>query len=666
MKKRDRALILIELIFTLSFLSILGYMLNIPAGKVVSSEITLDKYPRPFFKSNDYNFIFTTSESINEKEYSCALSILSGMKETETVNLDQDLVPIGDGIANNHLKSSIRSSDLPSLQKSTISIAGDSVSIHDEINIGKISSSSIDTSSPSLESSLTKNKDYQDAIYLNIKPSSLSYHYVFENTVDLSKIDENNPVTISFLGSDLTITKILSDTEFLGFIGQEQLLKLNDQLTIDSNIIKIENIGADSIVVSINSNKEIIKEGSPKTIGSLQIVVKDILFNNENSTVSVIVGNSVADSYKDSQVYGNCNSRCFVWDVNKLLAKSAGDIYTESGPTIGIRNDFDIAGELSLQGCIDFPNNFAKLCFDSLNVDKYSNYHVDKDNIQVSQVFQHLSSADVIKITAGHENGIELKTSEFLQDKSGSKRTSVIYLRPNSSNTVDVLYEDDNNLKWAGTYSASNSKIQIASVNFDKTSGNDIKIDSQGTLSQLDIIFSPSGQAITNDDITIRMKSNLEGINKLLYGSDSRDISSYDLDQRSRYGIIISDIQDSISSNDIELKIPSNQVKASIKLNGQSVARQQVKIPEIIKASQLTDFNQNIIAIGKDNQLYNKLVPEGWQYPTGKAVIKLVKSDQYYILLVAGSTDADLTRACNILANYKANKAKLKGLSVVV
>ena len=105
MKKRDRLLISIELLFTLSFLSIIGYMLNAPSGKSVSSDITLKDYPRPFLKSDNYNFIFTTSDSINQEEYNCALSILSGMKEISSVNLEQDLVPVGDGISNNHLKS---------------------------------------------------------------------------------------------------------------------------------------------------------------------------------------------------------------------------------------------------------------------------------------------------------------------------------------------------------------------------------------------------------------------------------------------------------------------------------------------------------------------------------------------------------------------------------
>ncbi len=668
MKKRDHLLIAIELIFTLSFIAILGYMLNAPSGRVVSKETSLADYPKPFFSNNKYNFIFTTSDTISQDEYNCAISILSGMKEIDIVNPEQDLVPIGDGISNNHLKSSIRSKDLPVLHSGRVSLASDSISIHDEINLGIIGTSSIDTSSPSIESSLTKNKEYGSAIYLNLKPSSISYHYVLEDTADISQVNEDAPLTISFLGSELTITKVVSNSEFTALLGKENLLKIGSQIETQGKIVKVENIGLDAVIVNVDSQQSVIKNGASKTVSGIQIVVKDILFNDNNSIASLIIGSSVADSFKDGSTFGDCSTDCFVWDINNLLSKASGDIYKDGGPTIGIRNDFEMNGKNSIQGCISLPNEFAKLCFDSLNVKDYSNYHISKDSIDVSNAMPGLSSQDVIKISSGHSEGIEIKTSGFLQDKSGSRKTSAIYLRPNASDTVDVLYDDNGQVKWAGTFTASNSQVHFASVKFDRTSGDDIKIISSGQLSSLEIKFSPSGESITNDDIIIGMKSNLNGINKVKYGSDSKDISSYDLDQISRYGIIISDIKNSIEDDDIELKIPSNQVKARITLNGQSVSRQQsnVNIPSIIKGSEMTDFNQNIIAIGKDNQLYAKHNPGGWQYKDGQAIISLKKNDAFYTLLVAGSTSQDLNRACSILSNYYQNKNKLKGFIAVV
>ncbi len=667
MKKRDRLLISIELLFTLSFLSIIGYMLNIPSGQSISSDITLKDYPRPFLKSDNYNFIFTTSDSINQEEYNCALSILSGMKEISSINPEQDLVPIGDGISNNHLKSVIRSRDLSSLQDSTVSIASDSVNVHDELDLGIIGSSSLDASSPSIESSLTKNKEYQSSVYLNAKKSSISYHYVFDNTVDLSQVSEDSALMINFLGNDLTITKIGSDTEFTGYIGAENLMNINDQVSVSGKTIVLDNIGQDSVIVSVDGKKEVIKNGEAATVEGIQIVVKDILFNDASSTASLVIGKGIADSYKDGQTYGDCTSECFVWDVNSLLSKQAGDIYSSGGPTIGIRNDFDMAGEVGVKSCIDLPNKFISICFDSLNTELHSNYRISKGSVDVSSIFPHLSSQDIIQITSGHSNGLEIKTSSFLTDKSGSKKASIIYLRPNSSNTVDVLYDDSGQVKWAGSYSATNSVLQFASVSFGKTSGDDIKISSVGDLSSLDIIFAPSGTGITNDDITIRTKSNLNGISKLLYGQDDKDISSYELDQRSRYGIIISDIKNGVDDEDIELRIPDNQVRANIKINGQSISKSQpATVPEIIKGADLTEYNQNIIAIGKSNQLYAKLVPEGWQYKQGEAILRLFNNNGYYVLLVAGTEDEDLSRACSVLSNYYQNKDKLKGLAIKV
>jgi len=153
---------------------------------------------------------------------------------------------------------------------------------------------------------------------------------------------------------------------------------------------------------------------------------------------------------------------------------------------------------------------------------------------------------------------------------------------------------------------------------------------------------------------------------EMKWGQTALAIGSKDEDHRSAYGIIIKNPKSNSASDQIELSIPQDQVKANIVIKGTSstvsggdVTYVPVQVTPVTKfASEVSSASAyNLILVGGPcaNALVEDLFDmtcEGWAYAEGEAVIKLAENGDNVALLVAGTSGEDTRRAAKALLSY--------------
>jgi hypothetical protein len=171
---------------------------------------------------------------------------------------------------------------------------------------------------------------------------------------------------------------------------------------------------------------------------------------------------------------------------------------------------------------------------------------------------------------------------------------------------------------------------------------------------------------------------NTEEAAELRWGDGNLSIGSKDEDHRSAYGIIIKNPKGNGASDQVELSIPADQVKANIVIKGTSstvtsggTSYELVKITPVSKlASEVADATAyNLVLVGGPcaNSLVEDLFAmtcEGWSFEEGEAVVKLADNGDKVALLVAGTSAADTRRAAKAVANY--GDYEFTGAEVVV
>jgi len=122
-------------------------------------------------------------------------------------------IPFGQSIGSSeYFGSVLDNSDLEELWNGEITFQSIDYSTHEELNL--------DSSDLLISTSLSsQDDDYETNIYLETNRNSISFYYVFDDSIDLTSTTSVDPITIEFLGSTFEIVSIDSATEFTAIVG---------------------------------------------------------------------------------------------------------------------------------------------------------------------------------------------------------------------------------------------------------------------------------------------------------------------------------------------------------------------------------------------------------------------------------------------------------------
>jgi len=384
------------------------------------------------------------------------------------------------------------------------------------------------TTSPVPETSLTSmsavEDDYEGRVYLEMQKDSIGYYYAFDEAINVSKATFDEPLEIEILGKKFKIIDASdpNENQFIAIVdSEEHFMNVGDSVIIAGTAVTLENVGTSgSVIVSVDNKLETIPYKTDKTVEGIGIFVLETYYesNKEQRSATLIMKQGdIFNTFKDgSPFYGGdevCRNNdpddldCWEWDIANLASNKATEIPDNAdaadiigkncdssrycnGTIIGIQTDFSINDDTDnppgVGECIDLPNDYISICFDSLTVSDtdYATYtfEIEKatDLSDAGNNFQTQTSEPTIFIHTDINNGLILKSNNILEGIPEDKTTKRIWLSLNNKNNdlIDIFYEDENNkIQYAG-YTTEIENTNLIQINYLDTTSNNININS--------------------------------------------------------------------------------------------------------------------------------------------------------------------------------------------
>ena len=668
----------------------------------------LGDYPSPFVQNGVFSGKVVVGESAATSDLLGALDIATSLQRAATTPVsisgagisvtdgETEEVPLGANVANGYLDTEYTDNDLSVLQDTSVRINGTNYDFHDEI---QLSTSRTLTPQTSLSAS---EDDYEEDVYFELQRYALQYCLEFDESINLDlhlgSSSDNDEMEVDFLGANLRVTAIASNTSMTVIAGREVFLNAGDSTVAEGKTVTLDRTSNDAAVVTVDGQSKVIDEGDEYDFGGLNVQV-DTVFNDEGieyDSATVIVGADTEETFDNGDKFIGEPDEDYEWEWvlsglydegtdQQICVRNTGDYEFDSG------NE----GPLGTGEYYTFPNSFVELGVESLTIgdDDYMDFEMDlEDQTDLSEAISTMTEVSTFIITVDEDEGILLE-SDNVTGASSDVQTDTVYLKLKDADEISIFYDNtDNDVVLFGnmtlaelgsdTYSES-----WGNINYDKTKATDMYFNFYGNTTSEDIWlgFIPTGTGITGDALHVLLgndgtdfdalgnTSETEETAELLYGGSvsavgTSTIGTKDENHRTKYGVIIEDPENNGANDDLVLSFPSDQVFANAVIRSGGAATgggsggTYDQVNPIGVGMGILDVNANLggstpyIVVGGPcaNTVAAELLgnpancAEGFE--DGKAKVKWF--DAQNALLVAGYSADDTVGASRVVADY--------------
>lgn len=534
-------------------------------------------------------------------------------------------------------------SDLSALQDTSVDIDDEDINVHDEIALG--------VASPAIETSSTRDKKYGADPVIEFAGDSVGYYYVFDEAYggdDDDHINDDNPLTIDFMGKSLIITDMdKAADEITVQVGDEYTMIEGATKTVGTHSVLLDTVGEDTVFVAVDGVQKSIAEGNTVKFGSgdsaIRIKLKDALYSDKKDSKAIlIIGEYAEKTYANGDEYvvpcstpatTDCSKDDpdWVWDIS--LNDAADDF-------IGVVNAFvwnDASDPvLNLGDKMWSPGNFFSISPDSLKISDFGEFKLTyEEGIDLSDAagdYAALTDESVFKLKGPDKKSLVVATHE----------TDTLYFAVNpTDNNVEILYKDydadGNPITASGEILADDEVAAADGAEFTLVYG-----DTEMAASLLDSdetdneVYPVLAIDVNNDDLddleeagtendlyihlnlddaTIAAATGFESIGIEAGAADEEDISfglfanaaagagvaatelgTRDYDVLFIYGTILESVKDNLELDQVLLKLPKDEQKLTATLATSEVGESTSWTP--VYDSDTGWSTKNIIAIG--------------------------------------------------------------------
>jgi len=622
-------------------------------------------------------------------------------------------VPLGKGLSNTtFFDTTLEDEDIASFWDGTITFQGDEYDAHEELQLP-------DQTQPVVATSLSSSEDdYATDVFLEVPQRDLiQFAYVFDESVNLSTTSADDPLDIDFLGYSMKITSIPSATSIVARVGEEHYLAVDDTVTIEidgaEKTVTLKDVSSSSAVIEVDGVTEIISDDATETVNGVEVTVDEVFSRTERSesSANIFVGKESSETYNSGDEFINEDedNPDWVWRFSGL--RTAG-----TSQQIEIENDFtadDPEDHPPAVGeCIDLPNDYAQICFDSLTVEEedYATYTFELEtSSNLDDVFPSNTSVPAIYASTSVDEGFELSTSAsglLLNGTQTGKEAKEVWLYTPAgsqafssgpaSSAVDakwlaIFYKDtgDNKVKLWGHVPVTNASNEIFRINYGNTEDTNVVLRTVAMTApdtNISLRFDVNGDSTNDLDDgadDFRMEWGLSAANasinalgdtrsteeaqELKWSAALSTLGTKDEDHRTLYGIIIRNPDSHGASDEVELSIPQDQVFANIIIKGTSTTVSSsggssftpvsITVRKLLASEVSSPSDYQLILVGGPcaNALVEDLFDmtcDGWAFQEGEAVVKVIDNGDNVAMLVAGTTGDDTRRAALAVKNY--------------
>jgi len=590
----------------------------------------LAEYPKPFLENGKYNFIPVYGDLSKGDDIAGAWDVLAGLNSGQTTN---ELITTGiqeEVELNSNLDvefGELNDNDLEILKDGEIKFDGGSYDYHDVLytNLFRIATS------------INSDREYGSDISLEVPAKGTLYRYFFDDQIDLTEADSDQPIKINVLSKEISITDIKSDTSMEIQIGSKYFVNVGDSIESNGKTVTLLNVGTSAIVIDVNGEVETIREYTTEYVNGLAITVNDLFFRDqlEHSSAELIVGKETVKTID--------NNDDFLDEEDGLLTWILDDLTTN--PIIGVKinmviDDFDDDFAVVGNGCLKL-DDYLNVCLDGLTESDYAQFYLNFDNTDVGNSFILESSYDEAFKANGEESDV------LVFDKNG--------------NEVEVYIEDEHN-----------DLIQIGEANSTQDFNIDLKY--KDSKRELDVKYNTTSgiYGITIDEITVEMNDNWNSIDNV--EAEGVLLNNRDYDVLLSNGDILRDPENGLDDNEVNLEIPADDQKAKVSIRTDSKVMSESNdiitevAPPMVKASEISNPGaDNLMVFGGPavNSLSAQFLGETWTFNPGEAIIELKANSGKILMVVAGTDAVDTRRACRVLRDYN-QYSGLTGQGVIV
>ena len=600
-------------------------------GATLTGAMALDlaDYPSPFVADGVYDDtnVFVVGDSAIAEDTLGVLDIgmnlqyeskVATASDATTVSVEggkSESIPLGGYLAaSSYFDTTMQDDDVANLFDGIVTFQGTNYDTSEELGLT--------ATGPAMATSLSSaDDDYETSTYLEVAARDvITFSYKFDESINLSTASSTQPLTIDFLGDTLQITSVDSATKFTAYVGEEHYLTVDESVEVEGQTVTLIEVSSSSAIVEVDGVSEIISASGTETVNGLEVTIDTVFSRTERaeSSANLIVGAESSETYQDGEAYIGEDSDDPNWRWNL-----AGLLTQGTSQTLQIENDFlynDLSDNPIAEGeCIDLPNEYVQICFDSLTVadEDYSTYTMEFDtSADLSDCFASNTSVDALYLHTSTDEGFEILVGSYpaeMRNESTTAKAKEVWLytpqgpdfMANGSNltyigtagvtnkSVGVFYMDtsDSKVKYFGSVNFNGSNNEILRINHGNTKDSNVvlKTGLNGTdVVTMNFTLDVNGDSTTDladgvDDLNISWglaaantdfdslgdTTSSEEADEIIWGSTTNiNLGSKDESHLTRYGIKIDVPKSNSASDQVVLEIPNDQVMANIVIQG--------------------------------------------------------------------------------------------------
>jgi hypothetical protein len=671
----------------------------------MAADYTLADYPAPFIDNGNTNFLIVVGSGADPADVAGAINIAVrlGAERGETVTCGGSGTVVAGGedkeLALNEALSTfgtLKDNKLAGFQDDKLRWNSKDVDFDEQLTVTGVDLVTSDS-----------DKDLGSEVYLGTGSANYNqfrYTYVIDDDdfdYTLVNSSTSKKLEIKFLGQDFEITGVSNgSTDSITFkFAKDFVLGVGNEETVEGKTVKVNSIGSNSASISVGSDTKIIADGEEYDFGDLTVGVNAILYTDdvESRQVDISIGSDIEKSVSNGESMETFGEPEEENDANWLWVVDADD--ADKGTlTVGAKFNqklLDHKDDLKKVGeYLALPENYAKVSINSFSTDDYAEIEADFDNYIDMDVTEAGATTSSYTSLSGLVLTSDKTDTGFRVNVSGTMtETDKVYLLELNSTTVLAAFDNSDNKKQI-FYIGNTSNYQVT---------NELQLYYQDTT--LPVYFNNSRTTLgltvvegVEGNVVWDVNLNGEKLGATQGQADAAELTinavskgTVEEDYRTHYGLIIRDPDSNGDSDKLALALPSEQVKATIVVEGPGTSVSAVSGSTVKKAVPIVDDiaktdtevseaakqTKNLILVG--GPAVNSLTAtalglefpsygEASTIPENNAMIKMVNGAfaQGKAALVVAGWDAPNTRAaCSVLQQYTEYTA-LTGAAVKV
>ena len=302
-------------------------------------------------------------------------------------------------------------------------------------------------------------EDFGTDPYVTIPEGAVEYRFVIKDSIDLSDIDEDEPLEISFLGKTLKIIDA-SESQITVRFGTVLGMTQGETAQVNGKDIEVLAVMVDSVQVSVDSVSGTILLDDSNEINGLDVLVDSISYQGwENGVklVTLIVGDKVQDTYQDGDYFDlfKADDEEYKWVISLGDTQVLGVRNSEA--YIGIDEDDDYQA-IGVGEVLVLPNNFLEVKFKSITTPTETElgFRVKDDYLYITGPEDAFSyGTEEYDRLYVNDDGFHDEDKDFITDEEVRIGSSETYLELGSVIIMDLEIELDmsdilyNGISWA-------------------------------------------------------------------------------------------------------------------------------------------------------------------------------------------------------------------------